>query len=116
MNTKRFYIGKIDISEDLSDLEEWIASKIPRPPDGKICECDKAKHAHESEPDEDGMVEIVYCTAPATTYLYTVKDKHVCYTWMCDPCMEAQASDDYLGDVDYPTTESGYAVTPQHCA
>ena len=110
--TKRFYIGKQDIREDSEGLEEWIANKIPPPPDGQNCECNECSCCE----DDVTELELEGCPAAATTYLYTVKDEHVCYTWMCDPCMEAQCSDDYLGDVDYPTTESGYAVPPKHCA
>ena len=114
--TKRFYIGKQDIREDSGGLEEWIDSKIPPPPDGQVCECDKDKHAHEGPPDKDRMVEIVDCGEPGDTYLYTIKDGHVCYSYMCFGCAEAQCSDDYLGDVDYPATEAGYARVPSHCA
>ena len=110
--TKRFYIGKQDIKEDSEELEVWIDSKIPPPPDGQVCECDECSSC------EDNVIELELeaCPAPATTYLYTIKDEHVCYTWMCDPCMEAQSNEGYLGDVDYPTTEAGYARVPSHCA
>lgn len=114
--TKKFYIGKKDFDDYACELDEWIANKIPEPPTGTKCECDKDKHSHEGPPDKDRMVEIVDCADPATTFLYTVENDHVCYIWMCEPCMEAQASEDYLSDVDYPTTEAGYAVTPTHCA
>lgn len=111
--SKRFYIGdKEDYDEG---LEEWIDSKIRPPPTGQKCECDKDKHAHESEPDADDMVTIIDCPNPAESYLYVIKDGHVCYTYMCWRCVEEQASEDYLCDMDYPTTEAGYAVVPKHC-
>ena len=108
---KRFYIGKKDVTEDSEDLEVWIDSKIPPPPDGQVCECDKDKHAH-----ENFVGEIVDCSDLGDTYLYVIKDGHVCYSYMCFGCAETQSSDGYLGDVDYPATEAGYAVAPRHCA
>ncbi len=115
MRAQRFYIGKKD-PEEYADgsLEEWIADRIPSPPPGTICECKVEgtkpsfdAHHHDGE---------VVCTEIASSYLYVIKDGHVCYRYVCFGCEEAQASDDYLFDVEYPTTESGYAVTPAHCS
>ena len=109
--SNRFYIGKKDIGEDSEDLEVWIDSKIPPPPDGQVCECDGDKHAH-----ENSVGEIVDCSEPGETYLYVIEDAHICYSYMCFGCAEAQTNEAYLGDVDYPTTEAGYAVVPSRCA
>ncbi len=108
--SKRFYIGKKD-QEDLDSLEEWIAARMPLPPpEGTECE----DEAHVG--DEDKWDEELDTTrrAPATTYLYRIEDGHVCYTYVCEDCGE-RADDEYLGDHDYPTTPSGYAVVPKHC-
>lgn len=111
---RRFYIGKKEPDEFAGDLEEWICDKIPPAPPGQVCECDENVHAHESEPDANGNVEIVPCRERATTYLYQIKGNHVCYTYVCELCGE-QAVEDYLADQDYPTTGDGYAVVPAHC-
>lgn len=114
---KRFYIGKKDIEEYVENIEEWIAERIGDPPPGTACECDKERHAHESEADMYDMVTIIDCPTPADSYSYRIEGDHICYSWLCTPCMEATTSEDYLGDVDaVPTTEGGYAVAPRHCS
>ena len=116
--TKRFYIGKQDPEDYLENLEEWITNKIPAPPQGQRCECDKDKHAHESAPDGDLNVEIIDCPQEADTFVYHIKDDHVCYTYVCFSCGEATTNETYLSDYggEFPTTASGYAVTPRHCS
>ncbi len=117
MRAKRFYIGKKAIEEYVENIEEWIADKVGDPPPGTACECDKDKHAHESEPDAEDMVTIIDCPVAATSYSYRIDGEHICYTWLCQRCAEETTSDDYLGDVDaIPTTAGGYAVAPVHCS
>jgi hypothetical protein len=100
--SKQFYIGKKE-GEELQELEEWIADRIPPAPGGTLCEGDQ----HE---DDEGI------RPPATTYLYFITaDQHVCYTYVCVDCGE-RADPEYLCDQEYPATGGGYAVVPQHCA
>lgn len=106
--SNRFYIGKKE-PDELEDLEEWIADRVPLPPpEGTLCEDER----HETElfdEDEEGI------RPPATTFVYRIEDGHVCYTYVCDDCGE-RADPEYLADQDYPVTDGGYAVTPRHCA
>lgn len=106
--TKRFYIGKKDPEDLAGRLEEWINDKIPNPPAGQKCQCD-AKECHTEEPDTE-------CFRPATSYLYRINGEHMCYTYVCRDCGDANGTDDYLADQEYPVTGGGYAVTPRHCA
>ena len=106
MTRNRFYIGKRD---DLDNLEEWIYNKIPLPPPAEtICEDDNHETAEFTEDDEAVPVA-------ATTYLYTIVDNHVCYTYVCETCGE-RADSEYLADNDYPQTKDGHAVAPKHCS
>ena len=108
--SNRFYIGKKDQADLDGSLEEWIAGKIPSPPAETKCECDRGTcHDPEEEPDTP-------CFRLATTYLYQIDGDHVCYTFACQECMEANADEEYLADEEYPVTGGGYAVTPRHCA
>jgi hypothetical protein len=95
--TNRFYIGKKDQADLDGTLEEWICHRIPPPPSGQKCESDD-------------------CSELADSHLYQIKGEHVCYTFVCWDCCEANASEDYLANQEYPVTEGGYAVTPRHCA
>lgn len=107
--TKGFYIGKKDWDNYFEGLEEWVAAQIPPPPIGAPCECD-AGLCHEDGGDS------AECTRPAATYIYFIRtDQHVCYNYVCGPCAEANACEDYLADQDYPVTEAGYAVVPIRC-
>lgn len=114
MRAKRFYIGKKDIEEYVDGIEEWVAEKIGDPPPGTICECSIVRVYGVSKHEHDGEVA---CTQIASSYSYRIEGDHICYTWLCQRCMEETTSDDYLGDVDaIPTTKSGYAVAPVHCS
>lgn len=103
--TTRFYIGKQGLDEIGSNLEEWLAGKIPSPPIGTLCEDDQ----HDTWIDEVDAPPV-----EATTYIYRIEDGHVCYTYVCDECDE-RADPEYLVDVEYPITQDGYAVAPKHC-
>ena len=110
--TKRFYIGK---KEDyFEDLEEWISDKIGSPPPETWCECkpDLYDEANAEVKLEHG------CEGKADTYMYHIEGEHICYTWLCTPCMESQVSETYLGDYegDIPVTAGGYAAAPRHCS
>lgn len=111
--SNRFYIGKKDADEYLGDgrLEEWINDRIPDPPpSGQKCECDMGM-CHEDGGDS------AECFRLATTSLYRIDGEHVCYTFVCRECMEANCNEEYLADCgEYPVTGGGYAVTPRHCA
>lgn len=107
--SNRFYIGKKDQADLDGNIEEWIAGKIPHPPSGQKCECDVST-CHDPEETD------IECFRLATMHLYQIKGDHVCYTFVCQDCCEANASEDYLADQDYPVTGGGYAVTPRHCA
>ncbi len=104
----RFYIGKRK-TEDLEHLEEWISDRIPLPPKGTMCESDNHETAKFTEDDE--AVPVL-----ATGHLYYIKDGHVCYTYVCDDCLERKVSETYLADNTYPTTKDGHAVSPKHCS
>lgn len=108
----RFYIGKREQFDLDGSLDEWIAEKVPPPPEGTRCEDDQ----HMGEGDEDWDEEAdSFLRAKATTFLYRIEDGHVCYTYVCDECGE-RGDPEYLADQEYPVTESGYAVAPRHCA
>ena len=115
---KRFYIGKKEPEAFLENLDEWLADKIPLAPPGTACECDKERHEHAAGTVETALDVFVNVDCPLTadSYSYRVEGDHVCYTWLCTPCVEATTSDDYLGDVEFPVTAGGYAVSPRHCA
>ena len=109
----RFYVGKKAPADLADDLEEWITDRIPPVSGGLRCESDFCNGQDwNDEFDEDGTA----LRPIATTFVYRIDDKHICYTYVCDDCGE-RASDSYIADVDaVPTTSSGYAVTPKHCS
>ena len=105
----RFYIGKREREDE--SLEVWIADKVlDAMPPGQVCEC--GVHAEHMADDYEGD-----CADGATTFSYRIEDEHVCYTYLCQSCADAQGlAEDYLADNDYPQTTGGYAVAPRHCA
>ncbi|KKN41473.1 hypothetical protein LCGC14_0722870 [marine sediment metagenome] len=109
MSHNRFYIGKKDQADMDGTLEEWIDDKIPNPPEGTKCECDRGTCHDLEETDTE-------CFRLATSYLYKIDGEHVCYTYVCFDCGETGCDDEYLADREYPVTGGGYAVTPRHCA
>ena len=103
---RRFYMKKFsEYGDDDEDLLEWLDERIPPVPEGLRCEAD----------DCYGLEKIDEVFRPlATSYSYKIKDGHVCYSYICDTCGEV-CSETYLSDNESPSTEGGYAVTPQHC-
>ena len=116
MSDKRFYIGAKGFEDYMDTIEEWIADRIGNPPAGAACECDTERHSHVAGADGDYMVTIIDCPDSADTHSYRIEGDHICYSWLCTPCMEATTSEDYMGDIDaVPATAGGYAVVPRHC-
>ena len=102
--TKRLYIGKKYESDSAYYEEEvwnFLSGRVLPIPEGQLCEAEQ-------------------CTGlprnPAETFLYTIEDGHVCYTYVCDYCGEATADECYLSEHEYPTTQDGYAVVARHCS
>ena len=90
------------IEDGYDDLGEWVADKIPLPPpEGTLCE---REHSDWPSPPL------------ATTYLWRIKDGHVCYSYVCEDCGWDVADGEGPDPEDYPTTKDGYAVVPRHCA
>jgi len=83
---------------DQSELDLWIADRIPCAPPGTMCE-------DPDHPSDD--------PSTARSYFWTIKDGHVCYHYCCDLC--AEGYDEGADPESYPTTKGGYAVTPRHC-
>lgn len=97
--------AKGEVREEIyetEDLWEWIDQKIPPVPAGQLCEHDD-EHKHDEE------------RPPATTYSWRLDDGHICYSYICEPC-HSMLPEDGPDPEGYPTTESGYAVEPKHCA
>jgi len=95
--------AKGDLRWEVEDdsIDEWIADKIPDPPAGTLCE---QTEKHEGHP-----------VPPAMSWFWKISDGHVCYTYICEPCLDAYDFSDGADPSHYPTTVSGYAVTPRHC-
>lgn len=91
-----------EIENDSSTLEEWICDNIPPAPEGQKFEYS----------DHDWGE---YPWGVATTFMYVIKDGHVCYTYLCEGCAEEYLGEEYLDPEEYPTTKDGYAVSPRHC-
>lgn len=99
----------------VDDIGEWIADRIPDPPPGQLCESEDCVQLMDYDPSNESDGEIK--RPLAVSYFYKVKGDHVCYTFVCYDCSESAV--EYLEPVDagdYPTTDSGYAISPQHCA
>ena len=98
MSAKKLYIGKKEMEEE--DFMAFLEARALPVPVGTLC--------------EDGTCgpEV----SLATTYLYRIKDGHVCWTWVCEPCQESVVDGDYMADHEWPQTQDGYAVAPRHCA
>lgn len=109
MSKNRFYIGKQEMEDE--SLEVWVADRVlASKPEGQVCECSL-------HPDHyNGDIRDEKCTDVATSHSYRIDEGHVCYTYLCEPCAEAQCSEEYLADYEYPQTAGGYAVVPKHCA
>lgn len=93
------------------DLGEWIDSRIPDAPSGLLCEAEECVQLENYDSPREHKRPL------AESYIYTVKEGHVCYTYVCWECSETGVN--YLEPVDvenYPTTDSGYAIAPQHCS
>ncbi len=95
---KKLYIGKREMEEE--DLMNFLETRALPVPDGQLCEQGNCG------PEMD----------PATTYLYHIKDGHVCWEWVCEDCMESASDENYMADHEWPQTNDGYAVAPKHCA
>jgi len=112
MSKNRFYIGQNPDANEDGNLEEWVSSRIPNPPAGTLCECEHdVCHEDDYRSEDDSG-----CANEAVAHLYRIEGNHVCYTFMCDQCVECQASEDWMEGMEYPTTGDGYAVVPKYCS
>jgi hypothetical protein len=87
-------------SDGGEELWEWIHEKIPPAPEGQLCE---------GEHDDEEFRPL------ATGYSWRIREGHVCYSYICEGC-ESRLSEDGPEPEEYPTTETGYAMAPQHCS
>lgn len=92
-------------------LEEWICDRIPPVPSGTLCEAQRCIQLRECGDslefnglnefcveDYDHEGDCVFGGLPepkhlAESYLYVLKDDHVCYTYVCDECCESRIED-----------------------
>ena len=81
------------------ELDEWIASRIPLPPPSGT-ECEDPRH-----PDDNPREAVSYC--------WKIIDGHVCYNYICEVC--SFDYEDLADPEEYPTTDSGFAISPEHC-
>ena|SRR3990167_7702802 len=108
MPTKRFKLrnSKGEIRDEIAwsnydELGEWIDEHIPPIP--KLQRCENTE-AHKGE----------ILLPWAKTYSWRIEEGNVCYSYLCYQCGE-RLDDSPPDPEDYPTTKSGYAVSPKHC-
>ena len=83
------------------DLWDYLQSKVPAPGPEQMCE---NEYHDEGEP------------AFASSFFYIMEGDHICYTYVCDECMESMGEDYESPDPeDVPTDGWGYVVDPVHC-
>ena len=100
---------------NFDDIGEWIDSHVPDVPTGQLCEEEECAYLEGYAILEDPDIE---SQRPlATSYIYVVQGDHVCYTYVCWDCSAVMCDSLEPVDVeDYPTTDSGYAISPKHCS
>ncbi len=100
---RRLYIGKKYEDGDHYEEDIWnfLSDRVLPISEGQLCEAEQCMGIPRN---------------PAETFLYTIEDGHVCYTYVCDPCGEVTADECYLSDREYPTTQDGYAIVPSRCS
>ncbi len=104
---RRLYIGKKyeDGDHYEEDIWDFLSDRVLPVPNATFCEYDEGLGCMGVPPNL------------ATTFVYVIKDGHVCYTYVCEPCAEVLV--DNMSGVEpgeYPTTQDGYASVPRHCS
>ncbi len=85
------------------DIWDYLESRVPAPAPDQTCEAECHVVAVEA--------------AWATTFLYSIRDDHICYTYVCWECAEVSVGDyDPPTPEDVPTMGGGYVQEPVHCS